>query len=755
MNLNTGNYKNSQQVQAKKEKEKILRYIIIGLTIFSFLINLSLFIFPFSTDRFEDNTLTPIDVLTFTKDNVMTLIMFVVLFLTTAASTVLLISSLTKRKQSLSSYANASRKLIFFDLIVAGFYFVAGVVFSTIMNFKENYYESDAGIIPLILSAICAIAFAFVTGNIQVMKDKGSKKSKHRTERIEFLIYGLIISAISVFACLSDIIKVKFEDTTFINDFKINGLNVLRSYTTRDHGVQMLAFFIIAMLTIVISLALMSLISFISRSKMFYKITLISVIIGCISTLVVSLFGQYYEIVQKINEEMIFDFVSDYIGFINIDLVYKVNSDTIFYFFGAVLVFLVILIRKPYTKGVLGDAVVRVDSVPGDMGYGSAAESHPSVGQISTHPDPCPAFTEIDSKAQGFTQNIENLEQYKIDSPSLPELVQFVVNYARDSRLHLSYKPEDIAAFIAGLGSTRLTILQGMSGTGKTSLPKIFTEAIFGRCDIVEVESSWRDKNELLGYYNEFSRIYTPKKFTQALYRAKLNTKQITFIVLDEMNLSRIEYYFSDFLSLMENEENMREIKLLNVGLYRNLNGAPSSYLGLTDGHTIKIPNNVWFIGTANRDESTFEISDKVYDRAHTMNFNKRAPKVTYYHDPISPRYLSVYQFIKLLEEAKENVKFDIETSTVVREVEALLAPYNITFGNRVANQIEHFVSIYSSCFAPSDSVMKDGLETILLSKVVGKLEYKSVDNKEYLAAEFKRLGLNRCSEFISKLHED
>jgi hypothetical protein len=66
-----------------------------------------------------------------------------------------------------------------------------------------------------------------------------------------------------------------------------------------------------------------------------------------------------------------------------------------------------------------------------------------------------------------------------------------------------------------------------MSGTGKTSLPKIVAEALMSVCDIVEVESSWRDKNELLGYYNEFSKLYTPKKFTQALYKGTYYQVQI------------------------------------------------------------------------------------------------------------------------------------------------------------------------------------------------------------------------------------
>ena len=95
------------------------------------------------------------------------------------------------------------------------------------------------------------------------------------------------------------------------------------------------------------------------------------------------------------------------------------------------------------------------------------------------------------------------------------------------------------------------------------------------------------------------------------MYKAKLNPEVPTFILLDEMNLSRIEYYFSDFLSLMEHEEGKREIKLLNVKLFRYENEEKIEYSALTNGHTLKIPSNVWFIGTANRDESTFEISDK------------------------------------------------------------------------------------------------------------------------------------------------
>jgi hypothetical protein len=333
--------------------------------------------------------------------------------------------------------------------------------------------------------------------------------------------------------------------------------------------------------------------------------------------------------------------------------------------------------------------------------------------------------------------------------------VKFVVEYAKDSRLHLSYSAQDIAAFVAGLGAARLTILQGMSGTGKTSLPKIFMEAIDGNCDLVEVESSWKDKNELLGYYNEFSERYSPKKFTQALYKAALNPEIPTFIVLDEMNLSRIEYYFSDFLSLMENEEGKRQIQLLNIPLVQKTAEGEKNYSLLADGKTLMIPSNIWFVGTANRDESTFVISDKVYDRAHTMNFNRRAPKVRdAAANPLPQRFYTYAQLNALFEDAKAQGHFDAENNVLIQKTEALLAPFNISFGNRILKQIEDFVVIYEACFAGS-AVEDEAIETILLSKVVSKLEVKTIDNKEELVEAFQTLHLNKCAEFVSKLNED
>ena len=557
----------------------------------------------------------------------------------------------------------------------------------------------------------------------------------------------------TVAAALSNILYVTFTKPEAFEDIKINGLELLKTRLTPGAGLQLAAFAVVAILMVMGAVFTVSLVSFITRSRTFYRVTLVEMLLGTVFTLTLGLFGKYYELVQELNKEGIVKWLGDFAELLDIVPEYEIKSRTYVFFIAVLAVVVAALIRKPYTRARGAASEADVPYYP-EVGAPAAVSEEPSLPSGVRH-DPCPAFSELDAKRAFFDESLAEAQANGVESVTLPALVQYIVNYARDSRLHLFYTAEDIAAFIAGLGTTRLSILQGMSGTGKTSLPKIFAEAIYGCADIVEVESSWRDKNELLGYYNEFSRTYTPKKFTQALYKAALNPEIFTFIVLDEMNLSRIEYYFSDFLSLMEHEEDKRAIKLLNVPLYREGETGRVPYAALTDGHTLRIPKNVWFIGTANRDESTFEISDKVYDRAHTMNFNRRAAKVAANSDPLPRRYVSVSQIAALLEAARAEHKIDVSTDPTVRAVEELLLPYNISFGNRIAAQIESFVSIYCACFAASDAVRADALERILLSKVVSKLELKSIENKELLAEEFAGLGLMRCHDFILKLSEE
>ncbi|MDE7265021.1 MAG: hypothetical protein K2N52_01950, partial [Clostridia bacterium] len=339
---------------------------------------------------------------------------------------------------------------------------------------------------------------------------------------------------------------------------------LLTTYGELGEGLQTLAFVLFAVLLTSGALFVFTLVSFFTKNKDYDKAVKVTAIANALFVLVFGLSGIYFKIAQAINEENIHSILDYYEVPVlsNLDYKYTVTSKAIYMFIASFVVLIVMLVRGQFSTEKPQAETVAEENKPNNFPLAGRAFTNDTPAAEADF-DACPAFTELDSKIGIFNSELAKRWENLFSAPSLPNLVKFVVNYARECRLHLSYTLEDMATFVAGLGAARLTILQGMSGTGKTSLPKIFAEAVMGNCEIVEVESSWRDKNELLGYYNEFSKCFTPKKFTQCLYKAKLNPSVPTFIVLDEMNLSRIEYYFSDFLSLMEHEEDKREIKLL------------------------------------------------------------------------------------------------------------------------------------------------------------------------------------------------
>ena len=715
---------------------------------------------------------------------------------------------LTDDENQISGIVRGS--LIFSGLIVL-IYTIFTYVFSPINIMMGGYSQSDVSYTSIIVIAATAILYAIFVAVPESyrkrkkyekdlhLEDKEAEHRKFRKKQFIFqlvsMLFVVVIAAVAILSVLSNIVTVNFDESAVsIPDIVISGKEILKGIDpTQTTGEKTVAYCILMLFYTILALLLLSIVSFLGRSNYCNKMMIGSIIGSTSACALVGFFGMYYRVVQKLNMESIEKLLEQYHIPAEDLLKYKIESESLIYCIVLVGIISVLFLCKPISRAqeayqqrvkceialVAPSAELYVTTNTQSAGADEQAlplniapknevekESVVEEPEIEEEPaepepkspeifDPCPAFTELDEKMPYFTELLANKRNNLFESPTLPNLVSYIVQYARDSKHHLFYTEESVATFLAGLGATKLTILQGMSGTGKTSLPKIVSEALMSVCDIVEIESSWRDKNELLGYYNEFNKVYTPKKFTQALYKASLNSDTLTFIVLDEMNLSRIEYYFSDFLSLMENDPDQREIKLLNTPLARSIDGDKIPYIALEGGHTIKIPQNVWFIGTANRDESTYDISDKVYDRAHTMNFDKRAQKPAFYGDPIPARYLPAGELVKLFEQAKATLPIDIDKYPVIHKAEELLAPYNISFGNRIATQIEAFVSIYASCFTSAGIAIHEAIDIIMLSKVVKKLEMKSVDDKETLAFEFSKIGLKRCSAFITSLKED
>ena len=198
---------------------------------------------------------------------------------------------------------------------------------------------------------------------------------------------------------------------------------------------------------------------------------------------------------------------------------------------------------------------------------------------------------------------------------TLEGLVERYRNFAC-SRMNLYYDVKTIRLFIAGLASTKLIILQGISGTGKTSLPYSFGKFLQNDTTIASVQPSWRDRTELFGYFNEFTKNFNETEVLKRIYSSGYND-DVNVILLDEMNIARIEYYFAEMLSILE----MPDADEWELDIVPNAWSTDPLKL---DHGKIRIPQNIWYVGTANNDDSTFAISDKVYDRAQPINLDEK-----------------------------------------------------------------------------------------------------------------------------------
>ena len=286
----------------------------------------------------------------------------------------------------------------------------------------------------------------------------------------------------------------------------------------------------------------------------------------------------------------------------------------------------------------------------------------------------------------------------------------------------LYYDEDKIRTFIAGFASSRLMILEGLSGTGKTWLPRAFMqfitkESVEVKALEIPVQSSWKDRNDLLGFYNDFKKQYKETEFLKALYTALHDPNTIYLIVLDEMNLSRIEYYFADVLSVMEKDMKDWEIELISD--YASLDSSEGAWPKCIHHGKIRILNNVWFVGTANKDDSTFLISDKVYDRSTVIEFIEKGQpddnlKKEY------PIFLNNDTFNSMLDDAVTKYKEHDKYMKLMNDLDKMVFDcFQVTFGNRIQNQLERFVPVYVEC----GGTVEEAIDIVFSKKVLRKLE--------------------------------
>ncbi len=282
------------------------------------------------------------------------------------------------------------------------------------------------------------------------------------------------------------------------------------------------------------------------------------------------------------------------------------------------------------------------------------------------------------------------------------------------SQMHLYYTPEIVRRFVAGMAASKLLILEGISGTGKTSLPYSFSRYLNNPATIVSVQPSFRDRSELLGYFNEFSKKFNETEFLRALYEANYR-QEPTLIVLDEMNLARIEYYFAEMLSVLEMPSKDEWV----------LDLVPTAWDGdpvKMDGGKIHVPDSTWFVGTANNDDSTFTITDKVYDRAMPIELNERADAFECEPHPKSNVTTEHLQY--LFQKAKVDHPISDELLENMQKLDQyLITRFKLSFGNRIMKHMYDFIPVYVAC----GGTELDAMDYIVARKVLKKFESMNV----------------------------
>ena len=314
------------------------------------------------------------------------------------------------------------------------------------------------------------------------------------------------------------------------------------------------------------------------------------------------------------------------------------------------------------------------------------------------------------------------------------------------SRMRLYYDIEDIRRFIAGLTVTKLIVMQGMSGTGKTSLSYAFGEFLENPSVIVPIQPMWKERSDLIGYFNEFTGRFNETTLLQKMYEANYS-KSIYVTVLDEMNIARVEYYFAEFLSLLEIPDPDKRYLDVVSDIWEN------DPVMLRDGK-VRLPENMWFMGTVNNDDSTFAISDKVYDRAMVMNLDKKCEP--FECEDHKPMRVSAEQLMALAREARARYAISDRNMRRIRKLDKyLIGKFRITFGNRIMKQLTGYVPVYIACGGKET----DAIDDMLSKKVFRKLDsqnpvyVKSVaeDVCDYLDELFGKDALPLCKEYIRR----
>ena len=306
-----------------------------------------------------------------------------------------------------------------------------------------------------------------------------------------------------------------------------------------------------------------------------------------------------------------------------------------------------------------------------------------------------------------------------------------------------TYPDGMIENFYLSLKSKPFVILAGTSGTGKTKLVSLFAKAIGAKMQLVPVRPDWSDSSDLFGHV-DLSGKFIPGEIIDFVKAASEDTDEPYILCLDEMNLARVEYYLSDFLSIIETRrfegDTIVTNNLLAKEKYGVDNGAYEQYGDLY------LPENLYIVGTVNMDETTFPFSKKVLDRANTIEFSyvDLTPDFTGYNESaekldLDNSFLKT-EYLKLASCSDES-DFVEEICSELQDVNKILQQANVHVGYRVRDEIVFYMlNNKKSGLLDRNTAM----DNEIMQKILPRVQGSSSAVKEMLCDLFKIF----CSDY-------
>lgn len=363
----------------------------------------------------------------------------------------------------------------------------------------------------------------------------------------------------------------------------------------------------------------------------------------------------------------------------------------------------------------------------------------------------------------------------KFELPNNNELVLLIKEQLKLRGFY--YSIDLLRQILLSLLTGEMIILIGPSGTGKTSIVRQLADVIDADYEIMPVQPSWTDKQDLIGFYNPIRKLFVPSPFLDCLIKAKDNPDKLFFICLDEMNLAQIEYYLADMLSIrevpgeklrlysdLEYEQNISEIQWFvqnilksekkieeamsdknidtmmhfeMISRYKNIQRYPAK---------LEIPSNIRILGTMNVDGAVQSISPKIIDRSFIIPVMKQSiDEETYSKKSIGRYSLNPNDF-----KSKSNSNDSLLLQSKLISIQKELKKFNIEFNNRFEKQLKSYHQIAQKF----DISEQEQVDDLVLLKFLPRIHNTFEDVEINNLIEKIKLEIGESSQTLKKIED-